>query len=77
MWSVARTVLRFPPMFYFLFGTVLVCKWFGWFPIMVVRHGLKDALDAALISPGDAARRSKAGAGTGLDPIGTSQATPP
>jgi hypothetical protein len=58
MWSVARAVLRFPPMFYLLFGMVLVCKWAGWFPIMVVRHGLKDALDAALISPGNAARRS-------------------
>jgi hypothetical protein len=54
-WSIARAVLRCPPVFYCLYSIVLVTKWAVWFPIMVVRYGLNDALDAALTTP-DAGR---------------------
>jgi hypothetical protein len=79
MWWVAQAMLRSPPVLYFLLGMVLVYKWAGWFPIMVVRYGLKDALDAALINPGDASKRSaRAGAGAhGGAHVGVSKATPP
>ncbi len=48
MWSIARAVLRCPP----LFSLVLLAKWAVWFPIMLARHGLNDALDAALTTAG-------------------------
>ena len=55
MWWVARAVLRFPP----LLSLVLLAKWAVWFPIMLTRHGVNDALDAALTTAG--AGRSRGG----------------
>jgi hypothetical protein len=48
MWWIARVVLRCPP----LYSLVLLTKWAVWFPIMLTRHGLNDALDAALTTAG-------------------------
>ena len=47
-WSLARAVLSFPPFYYCFSAIILVIKWMLWFPVMIVRHGLHDALDVAL-----------------------------
>ncbi len=57
MWAIAG-VMNWPPMFYSALAIVLLCKWTIWFPVMVIRHGLQGALDAAVTCPGGAAGRS-------------------
>jgi hypothetical protein len=47
-WSLAGAVLSFPPFYYCFFAIILFVKWMLWFPVMMIRHGLDDALDAAL-----------------------------
>ena len=48
MWSIARVVLRLPP----LVSLVWLAKWAVWFPIMLARHGFNDALDTAVTTAG-------------------------
>jgi hypothetical protein len=51
MGSISRVVLRSPASFYCLVSIVMFIKWVMWFPIMLIRYGLSDALDAALTTP--------------------------
>jgi hypothetical protein len=48
MGSIARVVLRSPASFYCIVSIMMLIKWAMWFPIMLIRYGLSDALDAAL-----------------------------
>jgi len=47
-WSLAGAVLSFRPFYYCFLAIILFVKWMLWFPVMMIRHGLDDALDAAL-----------------------------
>jgi hypothetical protein len=47
-WSLAGAVLSFTPFYYCLLSIILIIKWVIWFPVMIIRHGLADSLDAAL-----------------------------
>jgi hypothetical protein len=49
MWSVARFVFGKPPSSYCTLGMAWFAKWVLWFPIMLSRYGVNDALDAALL----------------------------
>jgi hypothetical protein len=51
MWSIVRAVMRWPPSSYCMLSVVLFVKWVVWFPIMLNRYGLSDAVDAALTTP--------------------------
>ena len=51
MWWIVGAVLEWPPLLFCLRGVVWTSKWAVWFPIMVVRHGIRDARWAALSSP--------------------------
>lgn len=72
MWSIARFVLGKPPSSYCILGIVLLAKWFMWFPIMLTRYGLNDALDAALTTPA-ASRPMRNGAIGRTSPISHNQ----
>ena len=49
--SIARVVLRSPALSYCTACIVIFIKWLVWFPIMLIRHGLSDAFDAAITTP--------------------------
>ena len=44
-------VTRWPPSSYCMLSVVLFVKWAVRFPIMLLRYGLGDAIDAALTTP--------------------------
>jgi hypothetical protein len=46
MWRLAG-FLRWRPAQHLLLGIVLLLKWAVWFPVMVIRHGFSEALNAA------------------------------
>ena len=46
MWRLAG-FLRWRPAQHVLLGIVLLMKWVLWFPVMVIRHGFSEALNAA------------------------------
>jgi len=47
LWRVMQ-IAAWPPMTYCLFAMALIAKWTIWFPIMILRHGRRGAIDAAL-----------------------------
>jgi hypothetical protein len=46
MWRLAG-FLRWRLAQHLLVGIVLLLKWFVWFPIMVIRHGVSEAFNVA------------------------------
>jgi hypothetical protein len=68
MWSIARFILGKPPSSYCILGIVLLAKWIVWFPLMLIRYGFNDALDAALTTPA-ASRLIRNGKIGGTSPI--------
>ena len=55
LWRIAQ-IAAWPPITYCLFAMALTAKWMIWFPIMVLRHGLHGAIDAAVAGRADVAQ---------------------